>query len=163
MKNHKNRVKYSDISVIQNGEEVLYDRNMNQCGRINIEKKDNDILCSINGSSVVINSEFHKTPVVLSPIDYKNIVFMIRKSMHENYYMYELDNSVVLIFKIRKESYEMISPKLYEYRKKNLFMLCQFDKNQYFDKLNFVNEGLELQDIFQNDDYESLYSCYFIQ
>jgi hypothetical protein len=73
-----------------------------------------------------------KTPVVLKPIDYKNIVLKLKGTINEKYYMYEAENYVLLIFKIKNEKNMILSSRFHDYRKNNLFMLCKFDKTKCF-------------------------------
>ena len=157
---HPKQPEEISAEVIKEGTYKLFTDEQNECGQIIIEKSNDNILINMRGEEIK-GVNVIKKPYVLKPVEYNNIKMVPISLGYETYYIYDKEDSYILLFRIRKENTFFI--KNYDEKKQNyLFMLCEVTHKTYDFMIDF-SDTMELQRYCDTKIDTNRYTCFFVQ
>ena len=151
---------YSFITAetIKTGSSVIYDKGESEVGEITLMRNDDGLVCSIEGA------EIHRVSVLdkehtFNKIEYNNMRFTLKDHNNERYWYCDTGNSILLINKVRKKSYQWFGNK-----KEEPYFFCEMSKEYYHEITdNIFLRNDPLQEMILAGEEEELYFCIFMQ
>jgi len=156
----KGLVEYSFITAetIKTGSSVIYDKGEAEVGEITLMRNDDGLVCSIEGAEIhrvsVLDKEY-----TFNKIEYNNMRFTLKDHNNERYWYCDTGNSILLINKVRRKSYQWFGNK-----KEELYFFCEMSKEYYHEITdNIFLRNDPLQEMILAGEEEELYFCIFMQ
>lgn len=146
---------------IQEGNFVLFTNEKKECGNISIQKgNENDIVINLKGDEINGKNVVNK-PYKLKSVVYENSYMKPKTVNNETFYLYDTNESYIILLKIRKENYYFIDN--YDNEKPvDLYLISEMNYKNY----DFMIEHSYKREL-QEDACVSIdsnrYTCFFEQ
>ena len=145
---------------IQEGIYNLFTKEQKECGYITIKKNDDNILINMFGEEIKGTNVIKKI-YTLKPVEYIDIIMKPTTLNYEKYYLCDMGDSYVLLFKIRTENFYIVE-NYSKIKDKNLYMICEVSHEEYNKMINF-SDTMELFKQVNTLIDENRYTCFLEQ
>ena len=146
---------------IQEGNFVLFTNEKKECGNISIQKgNENDIVINLKGDEINGKNVVNK-PYKLKSVVYENSYMKPKTVNNETFYLYDTNESYIILLKIRKENYYFIDN--YDNEKPvDLYLISEMNYKN-FDFMIEHSYKRELQEDVCVSIDSNRYTCFFEQ